>query len=81
MIKITASQKHVMPQPNTGWSLEPGHNHFDDAMPSDVAERVFALQARGAVKVEVLDANGVSSPWDPSAEPTPSPAQKSSDKG
>lgn len=72
MFKISASQKHVMPQPHAGWSLVPGSNHFEGEMPDQVAEHLHALQARGAVKVEVLNDKGESQPWDPSVEPADS---------
>ena len=63
MFKITAVRTHIMAQPHAAWSLVPGANHFDEAMPEAVATQLRALQAQDAVVVHNIDDDGVATPW------------------
>lgn len=65
MLKITSAERFVMAPPNQAWSLEPGANHFEDAVPEAVSKKLVELVAKEFVKVEVLDADAKSTPWKP----------------
>lgn len=64
MFKITSAERFVMAPPNQGWTLEEGANHFDSAMPDAVAKKLRELVTKGFVKVELLDLNANSTPWE-----------------
>lgn len=64
MFRVTTTQNYAMPQPHAGWSLVPGHNHFEGDMPEPVAARLGALQKQGSVEVNTLSLDGVATPWE-----------------
>lgn len=65
LFKVTSTRKEPVPRPNAGWSLAEGANHFEGEIPEAVQKLYAELVEQRVIVVEVLDATGTATAWEP----------------
>jgi hypothetical protein len=75
LIKVTSTRKQRIDSPNAGWSLAEGANAFEGEIPKAVAEVYAQLVKDKVITVQLIDGEGKSTDWTPSAPATEQPAK------